>query len=210
MINKAKEEIREILQTLYVYKTVSTYKARLITIARVLFRTEDLNAFIDTMTEIVTFNLNDAWFSATKQCGFTRDEASNEENEARESLINISLSSITGFGQDILTGKENGKKVSDFQWRITIWANRWDEAFNQARTIACGDKKFKWIIDPAIANCKTCLRLNGKVKRSSIWDAHGVYPQATNGSLICNGFNCGCSLIPTNEPLSRGPLPNVP
>ena len=59
-------------------------------------------------------------------------------------------------------------------------------------------------------NCRTCLALDGKVKRASFWDTTGVHPQATNGTLECNGYNCGCELIPTDEPLSRGPLPNVP
>ena len=66
-----------------------------------------------------------------------------------------------------------------------------------------------YLVDNLVThNCSTCLRLDGKVKRASEWEAANLHPQSPpNEKLLCRGWRCACVLEPTTEPLSRGPLP---
>ena len=107
--------------------------------------------------------------------------------------------------------KAAGAKLGPQLERAKMWTLRAPDVQSQARTMACGDRKGEWRIDPAKANCDSCLKLNGKVKRFSFWRRVGVLPQnPPNAMLICGGFKCGCGIFPTNKPLSKGPLPSLP
>jgi hypothetical protein len=127
-------------------KSVSNYKARLISLVRSLYNSSDVGAFASGMTEAITDNLTQAWEFGAKQCGIAPDELTPEELAELQSIINNSLAYIDSLAEAILTGKLSGKTADDFMYRIDMWANRWNEAYNQARTMACGDKKLVWVL----------------------------------------------------------------
>ncbi len=107
--------------------------------------------------------------------------------------------------------KAAGAKLGPQLERAKSWTLRAPDVQNQARTLACGDKKLKWIRGPTSDGCRTCIRLDGKIKRASTWQRAGVHPQRPdNPTIECRGFRCLCELRPTDEPLSRGPLPRFP
>jgi hypothetical protein len=91
--------------------------------------------------------------------------------------------------------------------RIPMWVNRYTEVVNTAKTMAGADRKLKWVLGPT-EHCSSCLKLAGKVKRGSFWQASGIQPQSS--SLACGGFNCKCSLQPTTDRASAGRLPSIP
>ena len=72
------------------------------------------------------------------------------------------------------------------------------------------DPKLRWVLGPTKTHCRTCSKLSGKVKRASWWRDNVMPQQPPNESLECQGWKCGCVLEPTDEPLSRGRMPNVP
>ena len=91
--------------------------------------------------------------------------------------------------------------------RIPMWANRYREVMNTAKTMAGADRKLKWTLGPT-EHCESCSKLAGKVKRGSFWIASGIQPQSR--ALACGGWACQCFLSPTTERASPGRLPRIP
>lgn len=158
------------------------------------------------MMTAVERNLSRAWFDGMRACGILPQEISDAEERARTSLILISLDSIDGLANDIMSARASGIPVTSFYPRVEVWANRWSEAYNMAQSMACGNRKLRWELGPT-EHCTDCLKLSGKVKRAEVWQASGVLPQSR--VLECGGWNCQCSLVPTNEPMTPGNLPGV-
>ena len=100
-----------------------------------------------------------------------------------------------------------GGKLQKVFARIELWVNRWEDVYNQALLMGRENPKLKWVVGPT-EHCTTCLKLNGKVKRASTWEASGWRPQSRD--LACGGWKCQCRLVPTTEPLTKGRLPTTP
>ncbi len=177
--------------------------------ARTLWQTNNFGAFAQGVQFAVERNLTQAWLQGAAKCGISEGDLTQEEFNALTTMILASLSRISGLGAFILQQRDAGKGFTSLGNRLGMWANRWIEAFSQAQTMACGDVKMMWVLGDA-DHCSTCKKLDGKVKRASVWEAADVYPRATNGTLECNGFNCACILEQTAEPGTPGPLPNLP
>jgi hypothetical protein len=119
---------------------------------------------------------------------------------------------VPPFGTDIIQGsKANEGKLTPLFKRLDLWVNQYDSTVGQAQTMACADKKLKWLLHGARFTedpCTTCIKLNGKVKRASFWLKRDIRPQdPPNPNLECDGWQCGCAFVVTDEPLSKGPLP---
>ncbi len=102
------------------------------------------------------------------------------------------------------------RKRLEVAWRASrhgMWVNRYSEARNQARAMACADAKFAWRLGNT-DHCSTCLKMANKVKRASQWAKADVRPQ--HPSLACKGFKCQCEFRKTDDPLSRGRIPSMP
>jgi hypothetical protein len=164
--------------------------------------------FADSMTTSIERGLEQAWAEGAKECGVSPADRSDEEKDALQSLQNISFGAIRSFGTTIAAGsKANGKKLGPHLGRAGMWVNRYSEARNQARAMACADSKYAWRLGQT-DHCSTCLKMAGKVKRASQWAKAGVRPQ--HPDLECKGFRCQCSFAPTDAPLSRGRIPGMP
>ena len=106
--------------------------------------------------------------------------------------------------------KDAGGELSPLVARAGMWATRYTEVRNMARTLAGAEQRLEWVWTPRKEHCPDCRRLNGIVKRASTWllaRARGLYPQSR--ALDCHGYKCGCELKPTNKPLTPGPLPKI-
>jgi hypothetical protein len=174
---------------------------------------EDIDrfSFIDSMVGTIDRSIRRAWFAGAAQCGIQPSELTVAEMDAMRELINSQFGYLVSFADDIEAGKRGYGLLSTQYARADLWINRYNQATTQARMMACGDKKMIWLLGVREKHCRTCNALNGKVKRNSTWQAAGVLPQnAPNPLLECEGWNCGCSLTPTNEPLSKGRLPSLP
>lgn len=164
--------------------------------------------FLDSMTTSIERGLEQAWVEGAKECGIGPEDRSDEEKDALQSLQNRSFGAISSFGTTIAAGsKANGKKLGPHFTRASMWVNRYSEAKNQARAMACADSKYAWRLGPT-DHCSTCLKMADKVKRASQWADADVRPQ--HPSLECKGFRCQCEFSPTDAPLSRGRIPSMP
>jgi len=152
-----------------------------------------------------------AWAEGARECGVLPNELTPAERMERNQAVFSEINHVSGFLEFVEDNRRGVGLLRNVFRRVELWVARYLDVTNRARVLACADKKLKWIIDPAKDNCVTCLRLNGKVKRGSFWRKKGIHPQnPPNPLLECKGWLCGCSLNPTNEPASRGPLPRVP
>ncbi|MHC4618413.1 MAG: hypothetical protein ACYTEQ_11755 [Planctomycetota bacterium] len=172
----------------------------------------DLNQFFDAMTSAINRGINRAWREGARECGIGPNELSPEELiEIDNTILNERnrIGDLAQFIQD--TQRREDGKISMVFRRIDLWARRYLDTVNRAKIFACADLKLMWLLGVVEEHCNTCPRLDGKVKRASFWKARGIYPQnPPNSKLECGGWGCECETVPTDAPISRGPLPRVP
>lgn len=155
--------------------------------------------------------LTQAWNAGLASVGVLPSEQSPAQRIELQGIINNETSRLFDFLLAVEAGsKANGGKLGPQMDRADLWISRVVDVENRARVTAESDPKLKWIIDKAKENCPTCLKLNGKVKRASTWRRTVLPKNPPNAALDCQGWACGCAILPTTDPLSRGPLPKVP
>lgn len=173
----------------------------------------DFDQAFDAGETAIRFGLTQAWNAGLKSVGVLPSEQSPEQRIELQQIITTEIGHLFGFLLDVEAGsKANGGKLGPQMDRADLWISRAVDVENRARVTAQTDPKLKWILGPTDLHCPTCEgKLNGKVKRASTWKRRNILPRRPpNESLSCMGWNCLCVLQPTAEPLSRGPLPNVP
>lgn len=163
----------------------------------------------------VRFHLTRAWYAGAKECGISPNELSLDERNQLRSVIASETARIFSFLLEVEEGnKAAGVLFGRYRSRVDTWALRYPDVQNRARVMACGDKKLEWVINytrNVKNNCSSCMKLSGKVKRGSTWQRLGIQPQnPPNDLLVCQGWLCGCALVPTDKPMSKGPLPKLP
>lgn len=161
--------------------------------------------FESQMSKIIEDEISKAWAEGASECGIAPDEYEESEQLLLKAFIVEQQSYIQGFADAI--SENNKKKDGDifplFE-RAKLWLNRYGEARNQSKALACADTKYEWRINAHCKeHCSSCTRLNGKVKRGSYW-AKTIMPRSRD--LECGGFRCCCDLVPTDKPISKGRL----
>ena len=152
-----------------------------------------------------------AFYEGAKECGILPDEMTTPEKTKLSNRIQYEFTFMKDFIAAVREGRKGSeaeRPLAQFLGRAEMWVNRYTELRDLGQMLACGDRKLQWRLDPAKENCISCIRLNGKTKRASQWEAAralGIYPQSP--ALKCGGFRCGCTLLPTDEPMSKGKLP---
>lgn len=150
---------------------------------------------------------NQAWTEGAAECGILESERTEEETLRLNTEINLQIPYIGGFRQAVIDGsKANAGKLAPLLKRAELWENQYQRIVNLAKTIACADKKAKWVVGPT-EHCTDCARVDGKVYRLSIWAKYGWQPQSY--ALECKGFKCRCALVITDDPVTKGRPPSL-
>jgi hypothetical protein len=153
--------------------------------------------FVYAMDNLIEGQLRDAYIRAWVDDGhFT--ELPDYLQESLDFMVEEQQSHVVDFWHDIIDARVDGTSVAPLLRRAGMWANRWRDGYNEAvRQIALEEgKKLQWILGPT-EHCSTCLALSQIVARASEWETSGFRPQGD--MLVCGGFNCQCSLIPTDR-----------
>ena len=170
----------------------------------------DRSQFLDIMGLTIDRSLRFAWAEGAKDCGITPADYSPQEEQAlrdaqaREEMYVPQLADAVEEGS-----KANKGKLTPLFQRSEAWILRYKDVVNRGRTMACGDKKYRWDLGPT-EHCSTCAKLAGQVRRGSFWRTHVMPQMPPNEKLECQGWRWGCNLALTDEPVSRGRLPNLP
>ena len=153
---------------------------------------------IDTMANIISGQLTQAYRQAWEDEGMTDYFAPDYLSESLEAMILNQYDYVDQFYRDIVDARVDGTSVSPLLARAKLWANQWNAAYNEAvRLITLqGGGNLVWEYGDA-EHCNTCLSLNGIVARASEWDTLGVKPQGD--MLSCGGWNCKCALVSTDK-----------
>ena len=192
-------------------KTLSGYQLNLRAAARGLWSgSVDYYSAFDQLFLAIDRGLPQAWAEGAAQCGIQPDEYSPEERVALQQAINSEKGHVDGLLTWIeQNSRENGGSLSAINGRLDVWINRYRDVVNQAKAMACADQKLRWTLGPT-EHCTTCAKLAGRVKRGSYWQAHVMPQNPPNGQLECGGWKCQCTLEPTEDRASPGPLPRLP
>lgn len=165
----------------------------------------------DLLFNAIDRGLTRAWTEGAKQVGIAADEITPAEQLVLSGVIFNEYDKVGGLIALLNTNtKKDGHKLGTIFARLELWVNRYKDVVNRAKVEGEKDPKLKWSLGPTKNHCYTCGRLSGKIKRASWWRDNVMPQQPPNPSLECGGWKCGCGLEPTDEPMSRGRMPNVP
>lgn len=188
-------------------KSIQEYRSAIRSAVRRLWLGGEYFNFIDTMNFVLQRHLTAAWNEGAAICGIQPDELSDTELSARERFINEQFEYLLGFGDSIQEGsKASGGTLSTHFNRTELWVNRYEDAKNQSKLLACKDQKLKWIYGDT-QHCNDCAKLNGRIYRASVWEKYNVYPQSRR--LSCHGYRCQCRLEPTSDRANSGQPPRL-
>jgi len=164
--------------------------------------------FFTEMVLAVERNIFQAFRDGFAEFGISMDDMSTSEKGAMFRYMSEQVKHIDGLADFVeANSKANDGLLRTSLNRTKIWSNRYLEAKNLARTFASRDANLMWQLGKA-EHCGSCLKMEGKVKRGSVWLASGVRPQ--HEALECGGWRCQCEFIPTSEQATRGPIPSLP
>ena len=157
--------------------------------------------FASAMKSVISRQLQVAWAEGALECGIQADELSEDEVKARDAFISEQDGYVSDFDSAIREhDKISGGKLQPLFGRAEMWVNRYGDARNQAKVLACKDKKLVWVIGPTERHCRDCAKYDTRVYRGSTWG--DIRPQ--HPSLACHGYRCKCRLDATDRRLTRG------
>lgn len=200
-VRKAIETVPQVIRYLDPsYKTYEYFLAQTNGLVRGLYYGYVGGEFIDTFANLISGQLWDAYEKAWFDEG--GDGVVPEYlNASYQATVSTQYGYVDQFYRDIIDARIDQTSLDPLLARAAMWANRYNEAYNEAvRLITLeGGGNLIWEYGEA-EHCETCQALNGIVARASEWDILGVKPQnAPNNLLECSGWNCKCSLTPTSK-----------
>ena len=157
--------------------------------------------FIDAMANLISGQLTQAFQQAFEDEGYTDFVLPDYLSSALERMILSQYDFVDQFYRDIVDARIDGTSISPLLARARLWANQWQAAYNEAIRLMTleGGGNLMWVYGEA-EHCETCNSLNGIVASAKEWDELGVQPQnAPNNMIACGGWNCQCSLTPTDK-----------
>lgn len=111
---------------------------------------------------------------------------------------------ITSFTNELAT---RGLQPNALSRRADLWVNMsLDPIYYRGLEDASPNKRYLWVVSALKEHCVSCLKLNGQIHQLKSYRRLGLIPRSR--ALVCGGWECGCNLIETNEPV-RGRLRGV-
>lgn len=154
--------------------------------------------FIDTMANLISGQLYDAYSKAWSDYGEagalpTFLDAAYQEDVLRQ------YDYVDQYYRDIVDARVDGTPIDPLLVRANMWGNRWNDSYSRASSLITqemgGNMVWKY---GDTDHCETCRALDGIVASAKEWEQAGVKPQnAPNKYLECGGWLCQCSLTPT-------------
>lgn len=154
MLVKAADELAY-LRLLLATKSVPSYRSQLRANARALWNgTWDEFQFYGEMLTTLRRNLTQAFQEGAASCGIRPNEYSDEERARLEAEIANEVSRLDPLTDFIVANsRANGGKLATVYARLELWTNAYTRVKNVAQTLACGDIKLKWHMNPLKEHC---------------------------------------------------------
>lgn len=158
--------------------------------------------FIDTMANLISGQLRQAYQQAYEDEGFTNAFLPDYLEQSLQNAVLNQYGFVDQYYRDIIDASIDGTPIAPLLARAQLWAQRWTEAYNEAVMLITMKEggNLEWKLGATEAHCPECAALNGIVARATEWNTLGVRPQnAPNKHLTCGGWKCDCSLTPTKK-----------
>ena len=190
------------------------YRLNVRAAVRGLWRGEiDLFGFVDAMRAAIENGFTRAWHEGAEECDVYPEEMAEEETDELKERVNDEILFTLDFGHAIEEGnRENGGLLRVQLARAEKWVKRYRAIRNRAMVMACGDRKLKWVYSPEAQHCGDCIRLDGQIRRASVWRDARLEPQSPRLECVrhAGGVSvCKCHFEETDEPCTRGRIPLV-
>lgn len=195
-------------------KTVGTFDAHLWSACLAMFRTGDLAAFLDVFVDEIRNQLTRAFNQGARDVGVDPSEFTQVDLDHLQSWIDSEYNYVLNLAQAIQDLHVMNATLDEFrskiQWRVGLWANRFNEVVNEARIYFGGRVRLEWRRGKTEQGCPTCTALDGIVAFAEEWDQARVRPQhPPNPFLKCGGWNCDCGTYPTERRRSARALNSI-
>jgi len=165
--------------------------------------------FVDILNNLIVGQLAQAYEQA-----WTDDGNELPPPAYLQSAVQEFISEQQGFVQDfyrsIVDARVDQTGVDALLARVPLWANRWNEAYNEAVNFIASQTGGKqiWLLGATEKHCPFCRALNGIVAYASEWLELGVHPQGAPNPMLtgdkdgekgCEGWLCDCKLDNTDQ-----------
>ena len=194
------------------FKTAGAYEGHVWAYMREFFTGGDAFGFIDNMASEIENQFGRAWREGAAEMGVEPGDFTEEDDNVLAAMITNEQNYLDGIAGDIEAfiaegGHTDAEFNAAFRNRASLWGRGYDGVVNDAK-LHFGDKdKLEWILGATEKHCSTCASLNGIVAWAREWAEAGVKPQ---GSMLeCGGWNCDCSLEPTDARRTGGALDKI-
>jgi hypothetical protein len=164
--------------------------------------------FIDIMANLVQGQITQAYEQSWVDDGNFLPMPSFMQTAANNAILG-QYNYIDQLFRDIVDARVDNLPLDKLLYRAQLWAKRYEEAYNNGKLLIALEMggKLKWVLGATERHCKSCAKLDGTVDYANEWLRSGVQPQnAPNNYLQCQGWNCDCKLIPTEERRTYGGL----
>lgn len=159
--------------------------------------------FVDVLANLISGQLTQAYTQAWSDEGEEGGELPSYLSTSLEDMILGQYDFVDQYYRDIVDARLDETPIDPLLARAALWANRWNEAYNEALLLIRADmgENLEWVYgDDIQEHCPECEALNGIVARASEWQSLNVHPQgAPNDKISCGGWRCGCTLLPTDK-----------
>lgn len=183
------------------YKSYEFFRSAIIGLVEGVYQGFIGGQFIDTLANLISGQLTDAYMRAWADDG-NFGELPDYLQTSLENAILQQYDYVDQFYRDIVDARVDGTSIAPLLLRADLWANRWTESYNDATRIIAEQNggKLIWKLGETEQHCTTCSALNGIVAYAREWNELGVHPQGgPNDLLTCGGWQCDCSLSPTDK-----------
>lgn len=182
------------------YKTFEFMLAQIRRLVTSLYNNQVGGEFIDIMANIISGQLYDAYSKAWFDYGETGALPEYLESAYQDDVL-TQYAHVDKYYRDIIDARVDETPIEPLLSRAELWANRWNESYNKAAALIKQEEGGNLIWEYGeTEHCDTCRSLNGIVASAKEWGAIGVRPQNAPNSLIdCGGWNCQCTLLPTDK-----------
>lgn len=150
---------------------------------------ERMGNWMGRMREALAKPLLDGYLAALKRFGARDDEwaAATAQSQAAEAAVQLNDATT-----NMLENGRDYREVFSADRAVLIGVNQWDQAYGacQVRAAQSKKQKLRWVC--GAKPCKTCRKLNGKVKKpGSVW---AVLPDGTSIFAPPSHPHCNCRL----------------
>ena len=169
----------------------------------------DAFGFIDLMAAEIDNQLWRGWREGAESVGVYPEDFEDIDNAVIESSIGNEQDYLDGIAGDIEAfiaegGHTDAEFNAAFRQRAVLWARGYQLAVDKAVLHFGGKDKLEWVLGDSEESCATCLALNGIVAWAQEWNEAAVVPGGN--MLACGGWQCHCTLEPTDKRRTSGAL----